>query len=158
MFHAKSNDIYVDGFTNPVGLHNNNRFCLGQLFNVNRNSTIENTRRNIGQGVRLLYNDNKVYAECLSDKAIFVQSRNLNSQYDFHPNTVCKIPPKSKPLCIFDNNRFAHLLRQSAEKDYQSVFELTKMCTIRMSFVKGWGMEYHRQDVTSTPCLSLIHI
>ena len=56
IFHAKSAcpEIYVDGFTHP-GMtsspnHAVNRFCLGQLSNVNRNSTIENTRRHIGQG------------------------------------------------------------------------------------------------------------
>ncbi len=48
--------INVDGFTNPSTL-NNSRFCLGQLSNVNRNSTIENTRRHIGKG--LLKDQNK---------------------------------------------------------------------------------------------------
>lgn len=46
MFHATSKSIVIDGFTDPR--NNNNRFCLGLLSNVNRNSTIENTRRHIG--------------------------------------------------------------------------------------------------------------
>ena len=37
-----------DGFTDPS--NNSDRFCLGLLSNVNRNSTIENTRRHIGKG------------------------------------------------------------------------------------------------------------
>jgi len=158
IFRAKRTDtnIYVDGFTNP-SMHDNNRFCLGQLSNVNRNSTIENTRRHIGQGVHLTYVNGEVYAQCLSDKAIFVQSRNCNYQHKFMPTTVCKIPPNAQ-LRIFSNKIFEDLLRESVQKDYQSVFELTKMCTIRMSFVKGWGADYHRQDVTSTPCWIEIHL
>lgn len=49
VFHAQSHSIIVDGFTNPD--NKSDRFCLGQLSNVNRNSTIENTRRHIGKGM-----------------------------------------------------------------------------------------------------------
>ena len=52
MFHAYGDTIHIDGFTNP-GL-DCNRFCLGQLSNINRNSTIEHTRRYIGQGKKKL--------------------------------------------------------------------------------------------------------
>ena len=99
-FDCESAAVTVDGFTDPS--HQANRFCLGLLSNVNRNSTIENTRRHIGKGVHLYYTGGEVFAECLSDSAIFVQSRNCNYAHSFHISTVCKIPPGNS-LKIFNN-------------------------------------------------------
>lgn len=51
-FHAPSANgvegVIIDGFTDPTV--NGKRFSIGQLSNIQRNSTIENTRKHIGKG------------------------------------------------------------------------------------------------------------
>lgn len=77
----------------------------------------------------------------LSDSAIFVQSRNCNILYDFHYGTVFKIQP-GQTLRIFNSKKFVDMLSKAVNHGFESVYELTKQCSIRMSFVKGWGAEY----------------
>lgn len=127
VFNCQSHNIIVDGFTHP---NNMTRFCLGQLSNINRNSTIENTRRHIGKGISFHYVNGEVYAKCLSDYSVFVQSRNCNNAHGFHLSTVCKIPPKCS-LRIFSNQEFWSLLQETVNRGYEAVYELTTMCLIR---------------------------
>uniref|UniRef100_A0AC34EZU1 Mothers against decapentaplegic homolog n=1 Tax=Panagrolaimus sp. ES5 TaxID=591445 RepID=A0AC34EZU1_9BILA len=153
---VSASSIRIDGFTDP---NNATVISLGLFSNVNRISTIENTRKHIGNGVKLTYvrNHGSLYAECLSSSAIFVQSRNCNYLHNFHPTTVCKIST-GVSLKIFDLDTFVQLLNNCGQMGFNKNYDLTKMTIIRMSFVKGWGAEYQRQDVTSTPCWIEIHL
>lgn len=154
-FHAGRLTLTIDGFTEPC--YRADRFSLGSLSHVDRPPQVEMTRRHIGRGLRLHHVGNEVYLECLSDAAIFVQSPSCNHYHNWHPATVVKIPPKCN-LKLFDSRAFASQLAECITRSYESVFALTHMCAIRISFVKGWGAEYRRQTITSTPCWIEIHL
>lgn len=81
-------------------------------------------------GIHLYYIGGAVYAECLCNSAVFVQSRIINLHNKFHPLTISKIPSGCS-LRIFNNEKFAELLAESVNSGYEAVFELIKMCTIR---------------------------
>ena len=148
VFNSTKPSLMINGFTN---LGSADHFCLGLLSNIHRDRVIEQTRRHIGRGMRLLYVGGEAYAECLSGSSIFVQSENSNLRYNWHPATVCNIPPGCV-MSIFNDQFFAQQLAQSVHQGFEEVFKLTQMCTIRISFVKGWGVKYQRKMVTSTPC------
>ncbi|KJH48148.1 MH2 domain protein [Dictyocaulus viviparus] len=144
------NELIVDGFTDP---NSDERICLGLLSNVNRNSTIENTRRHIGKGISLIYtSEYDLYIQNLSESSIFVQSRNLNYNMHQEQTTVCRVPAHSAAVCVFSNIVFQQMLQNAKMRGAEELHALQKVCFIRLSFVKGWGPEYPRQDVTSTPC------
>lgn len=158
-FKGSSPKVIVDGYTNP-SVHNR-RFSLGVLSNINRNSTIEMTRRAIRKGVCLENNGSQIYVENLSDSSIFFHSKNHNVENQLNQHSVVKIEPEGRHK-LFDQKVFENLvqecLRVQDGKNYERLFSLTEHCIVKMSFVKGWGSIYQRQDVTSTPCWIEIHL
>lgn len=99
-----------------------------------------------------MYNDGgDIYVENLSECSVFIQSRNSNQGHGFHPFTVCKLP-SAYNLRIFQSKLFADMLKEAIDQGYDSVYELSHHCLIKLSFVKGWGADYYRQDVSSCPC------
>lgn len=55
-------------------------------------------------------------------------------------------------------NVFSELLAETVNKGYEEVFHLSRLCALRISFVKGWGAEYRRQTILNTPCWIEIHL
>ena len=148
LFEASRSDVVIDGFADPSV--SADRFSVGHLSNIYRTAAVENARRHIGKGIHIRYVLGEVFIECLSEYSVFVQSPCSNHSHGFHVTTVCKVLPGTS-LKVFNNQEFARLLADSVHSRFEAVYELTKMCAIRVSFIKGWGAQYHRQDITSTP-------
>lgn len=89
-YRATQSQVIIDGFTHPS---NAERFCLGGLTNIERTMDIDKARRFIGRGVQLFHIRGNIFAECLSVNPVFVQSPIANKRFNWHPATVCKIPP-----------------------------------------------------------------
>ncbi|CAG5110321.1 Oidioi.mRNA.OKI2018_I69.chr2.g4733.t1.cds [Oikopleura dioica] len=146
--------LTIDGFTNPSEA---DRICLGNISNPTRDAQTKMTRTNIGRGLQLSYQFGEVTIQNVSEASIFVQSPNMNHFFGAHPLTVVKITA-GQSATIFNNQSFAAILSDSVNHGFEAVYNLTKMCTMRISFVKGWGSDYRRQHVTSVPCWIELHL
>jgi len=150
-FNAQVNHstIYVDGFTEPQTT--SNRYSIGGLSNIRRTAASTMVRKHIGHGIELRLESNCAIIKCLSVQPVFVQSPNANAMYNWAVETVVKVP-QNKTLIIFDTQKFTSMLTESIPGGFDEVYGLTRMCTIRVSFVKGWGQDYKRQSIRNTPC------
>lgn len=91
-----------------------------------------------------------VWVYNLSDTPIFVNSPTLDNQHDGHSLVVYRVP-SGQCLCIWDptkittpwNNRLSLNGLPTGPVDRNSV---------RISFAKGWGQGYSRQEITACPC------
>jgi len=105
-FKISSAQVTVDGGVDPS--NGEERICLGIFQNVNRNNTIESTRRHIGRGVRFSCVDFQVIAFNLSDASVFIQSRNANFKHNLQSTAVCRVPSNGS-IVVFDYQLFSNV-------------------------------------------------
>lgn len=144
--------IAVDGFTATT---EPNRICLGAISNPRRNPAVLAVRRQIGRGIQLVRMDGVVKLECHSDSPVFVQSPVHAQHMGENLATVYRIA-KNHSIEIFNDLVFDEMLND-ARKSYKRTYQMQNMCQSRVSFVKGFGAEYRRQTIQTTPCWIEIH-
>ncbi|XP_055373888.1 uncharacterized protein LOC129607158 [Condylostylus longicornis] len=126
--------------------------CLKTLVEQRKTATpqqVLKVRQKIGLGVTLSQESDGVWLYNRSSSPVFVHSPTLNpSDYFFH---VTKVPP-DYCLKAYDNFKAK---TQNIKWPSQIAGAQTgpiDRFSMRISFAKGWGPNYTRQDVTACPC------
>ena len=73
-----------------------------------------------------------------------MQSAACSIKNQWHPATVVKVPP-THDLEIFNSHFFDNYMTMQSRIGHLETVNCTKLCTIRVAFVKGWGEKYRRQ-------------
>lgn len=180
-FKASSRDspcVQVDGY---VEQNDKKRFCLGALSNVQRKDDSEKTMLHIGKGILLeLEGEGDVYLCCQSKSSVYVQSPFLDDQQEAIQGKklgelVHKFPPYAR-YKVFDLRQCCQKMKERIFSSTETgstvpngghlapalshvsaangfgIDDLRKLCTIRVSFVKGYGPDYPRKKIVETPC------
>ncbi|KAJ8970920.1 hypothetical protein NQ314_000970 [Rhamnusium bicolor] len=108
--------------------------------------SVRRTRCKIGLGITLSREDDCVWVYNRSDNPIFVSSLTLEDPDSPSPTRV----PAEHCLCVYDSVKAA---QQNFGWNFtHPQFGPIDPNSIRISFVKGWGQNYSRREITLCPC------
>eukprot|EP00731_Ephydatia_muelleri_P023719 Em0015g1302a len=147
-FKPTSKQVYINGYTHTL---QGDHLCLGSLSNPTHNDKTESTRKHIGDGIMLTYACGDLFVDCLSDYAVFFWSDTIIMEMKASPTLVIKLLPRGSSK-VFSNLEFSKALHDAVPLGYNATYALNKVATVQLSFIKGWGPDYHRQSVNCTPC------
>uniref|UniRef100_A0A7E4VUI6 MH2 domain-containing protein n=1 Tax=Panagrellus redivivus TaxID=6233 RepID=A0A7E4VUI6_PANRE len=154
-FRVYEDELIIDGQCAPS---TPGRLCIGNIGNPNRDPVAVAARRQIGRGCRITRNMQGLAVESLSDAAIFIQAPIHAESRGDHSNTIYRLS-KGQSMRLFDYEFFNQVLQNAVmTNDFDTVYKVQLMCHIRMSFVKGWGGCYRREQIHYTPCWIEIHL
>ncbi|KAM8703496.1 hypothetical protein ACLKA7_008166 [Drosophila subpalustris] len=147
-FHAKKSavNIYADGPLDGSG----ESMCLRDLGGKRPpTDAVQNTRQKVGLGVTLSLECGDVWIYNRSNVPIFVDSPTLSERSD----RVCKVMPG---YCVkaFEIYRAQWLACKQSQHNQLGPIDRFSM---KISFAKGWGNTYRRQDVMGCPCWLEVH-
>ncbi|XP_020817535.1 mothers against decapentaplegic homolog 6 [Drosophila serrata] len=148
-FHARTNavNIYTDGIVDSGG----DSMCLRDLTLNDKqvSSEVVNTRKKVGLGVTLSLECGDVWIYNRGNSAVFVDSPTLAERLD----RVCKVMPGCC-LKAFETNRAQWLSMRQPGHHHMGPID---WFSLKISFAKGWGNSYTRQDIMGCPCWVEVH-
>lgn len=109
--------------------------------------SVKRTRDKVGIGVVLSREDDGVWLYNRSQFPVFVNSPTFEN-VDSRTLPVLKLLP-GYSIKIFDYDSLELIRHLSQSRHLDGPFD---PASIRISFAKGWGPNYHRQFITSCPC------
>ncbi len=114
---------------------------------------MESIRAAIGKGIELIehYNGDISIRNRSSSCSVFVQAILFNRLKNLSDSTVLDLKPRQSIDSIFNSSIFNQLVNDPLAT-YESILDLTKSCTIQISFICGWGYDFGQREITSTPC------
>ncbi|XP_034941203.1 mothers against decapentaplegic homolog 6 [Chelonus insularis] len=131
-------------------VHDGDGLCLASLAeNHGSSAAVRRTRSKIGLGLMLSQEDDGVWAYNRSGSPIFVNSPTLDDP-ESRTLLVYRVPP-GFCLNIFDRAK-SPPVRYTTYSDPPNASGPVDAHSVRISFAKGWGPKYSRQEVTSCPC------
>ncbi|CAO1420079.1 unnamed protein product [Diamesa serratosioi] len=108
------------------------------------------TREKIGLGVTLSRESDGVWLYNRSSSPVFVHSPTL-CDMDSRSTLPCKVP-SGHCLRAFDPLKANETTIWPPHQIFGAQLGPVDTHSVRISFVKGWGLNYSRQDVTACPC------
>ncbi|XP_037026842.1 mothers against decapentaplegic homolog 6 [Bradysia coprophila] len=135
-----------------------NGMCLSTLAMQRISATpdaVLKARQKIGLGVTLSREADGVWLYNRSSAPVFVHSPTLN---DIDTRTLVYRVPPGHCLRAFDHNKAA--TEAFAWPSYLAGTQTgpVDIYSVRISFAKGWGPKYQRQEVTACPCWLEVHL
>ncbi|XP_015590044.1 mothers against decapentaplegic homolog 6 [Cephus cinctus] len=126
--------------------------CLATLAeNHTASPAVQRTRSKIGLGLMLSQESDGVWAYNRSESPIFVNSPTLDDP-ESRTLLVYRVPP-GFCLNIFDRTKTLQLPYCGTTSQAPAFASgPVDVNSVRISFAKGWGPKYSRQEVTSCPC------
>ncbi|CAJ0580118.1 unnamed protein product, partial [Mesorhabditis spiculigera] len=146
-FSSNDNVVYVDGYS---ATNESDRFSLGTISFAKSDTMAVEIRQQIGEGFKLTRMDDMVEVQVIGDMPIFVQMPLMSWCSGDHPWTVYRLSKGAK-ICVHRDSVFQKKL-DSLKMSYKAVFRLQSFCIVKIAFLKGFGKDYRRQNIESTPC------
>lgn len=112
---------------------------------------VKRTREKIGLGLVLYQDGDRVWVYNRAEVPLFVTSPTLDGGLHVRSHFIVHKLPPGHIITIFDYKKARLYQKRPIHPDLLHEGPIDQNA-VRVSFAKGWGPNYHRQEITECPC------